>query len=70
VSAGATIGSRIRATRTAAGITQAALAEAAGVAANTVARIERGEQEPSALVLGRIAAALRVSADYLLGLPE
>jgi transcriptional regulator with XRE-family HTH domain len=65
------LGARIRAARDAAGMTQAALAEASGAAPNTVARIERGEQEPSAQLLGRIAVALGVSADHLLDIrPE
>lgn len=40
----ATPGERLRARRRAMRLTQAALAEAIGVAANTIARWERGEQ--------------------------
>ena len=53
-------GERLRALRAAAGLTQAELARVAGCAANTVARVERGEQEPVwPLVLG-LAKALGV----------
>jgi len=44
------------------------LGRACSVAPNTIARIERGEQEPASLLLGTIAQALSVSSDHLLGL--
>lgn len=64
----AALGARIRAAREAAEMTQADLGRACGVAPNTIARIERGEQEPASLLLGTIALALSVSSDHLLGL--
>lgn len=51
------------------GWTQKVLAGSAGLPANTVARIERGEQEPSASTLARLARALGVPADELLPPP-
>jgi len=62
------LGARIRAAREASEMTQADLGRACGVAANTIARIERGEQEPASLLLAAIARAMSVSADHLLGL--
>ncbi len=64
----ATLGARIRAAREAAEMTQADLGRACSVAPNTIARIERGEQEPASLLLGAIARALAVTADHLHGL--
>lgn len=64
----ATLGARIRAAREAAEMTQAALGLACSVTPNTIARIERGEQEPASLLLGAIARALAVTADHLHGL--
>ena len=62
----ADLGTRIRAAREAAEMTQAELGRATAVAPNTIARIERGEQEPASLLLGTIALALGVTADHLL----
>ena len=64
----AALGARIRAAREAAEMTQADLGRACSVAPNTIARIERGEQEPASLLLGAIAQALSVTSDHLLGL--
>lgn len=63
----AALGARIRAAREAAEMTQADLGRACSVAPNTIARIERGEQEPASLLLGALAQALGVPAGHLLG---
>lgn len=50
--------SPIRAARIAAGMTQQQLADALGIAQQSVARWETGEREPRVSTLKRIAAAL------------
>lgn len=45
------------------GFSQVSLAELVGIAANTVARIERGEAEPTWGLARRLADALGVSLD-------
>lgn len=52
------IGQQLRARRQAQGLSQAALATAAGVARVTVEKIEAGERTPSWIMLGRLARAL------------
>lgn len=49
------------------GLTQAALAERAGVGRVTIAEIETGRKRGSIATLGRLAAALGVSIDDLAG---
>ena len=61
------IGANVRRLRLAAGLTQLQLAEQAEIVDATVSRIERGRLEPSADLLGRLAGALKVTADDLLG---
>jgi transcriptional regulator with XRE-family HTH domain len=62
----ATIGQRLRATRQARGLRQIDLALRAGVAANTVAVIERERTHwPHMATLQRLAAVLGVSAHWL-----
>lgn len=56
----------LRAARIKRGLSQAQLAEASGVSQTAVSAYERGAKSPPALVLARIARALRVSADRLL----
>ena len=46
------------------------LGQAAGINQSTVSRIENGQREPGAGTLGRLAAALQVSTDHLLGLSD
>ena len=53
-------GSNVRKEREAAGLSQEALAHAAGLNMTSVARIERAEREPGALTLAKIASALGV----------
>jgi transcriptional regulator with XRE-family HTH domain len=53
-------GSRLRALREGAGLTQAELADAAGMVPNSLARLERGVSQPSWETVVRLAAALGV----------
>lgn len=54
------IGERLRRARQKAGLTQAALAEAAGVTDETISRVERGAYEPALSTLMAIVTALDV----------
>ncbi len=54
------IGKRLKRQRTLKALTQAQLAERAGVTTATVARIERDEIEPRMTTLRKLAAALEV----------
>ncbi len=54
------IGERLRKQRTLRALTQAELAERAGVTTATVARIERGEIEPRMTTLRKLAQGLEV----------
>ena len=60
-------GKRMRDRRRGLGVTQAQLAETAGTAQARISQIENGESEPSIDVLMRLARALGVTTDYLLG---
>ena len=66
-----TFGERILLRRRRRGLTQRELAQAAGMNANTLARVERGEVKDLAgqLVAG-LARALGCTSDYLLGLTD
>ena len=57
---------RLAATRKARGLTQDALADAAGINVSQVRRYEGGTSQPSLEVLRKLAVALSVSADELL----
>lgn len=57
---------RLASTRKARGLTQDALAEAAGINVSQVRRYEGGASQPSLEVLRKLAVALSVSADELL----
>ncbi len=61
-----TLGQRIRRLRNAAGLSQDALARAAGISRVTLVRLERGEQTPRYKTLGTIARALGVDVSELL----
>jgi transcriptional regulator with XRE-family HTH domain len=61
------LGRRMRRARIERGITQAELALTAGVGANYIPRLERGEMVPSVEAAWRIARALGVSLDGLCG---
>lgn len=65
-----TIGSNIKTARTAAGVTQARLAEHLGVHQKDVSRWETDRQIPSADTLAKICSYLHVSADMVLGLKK
>ena len=67
---GAELGRRLEAARRAQGLSQGDLAERVGVNQNTIGRYEKGDRHPDPEMLRRIAEALDVSADYLLGLTD
>lgn len=60
------LGNMIREARTAKGLTQAALAEQAGITSSEVGKIERGEKEPTQDVIRLMAKALGVTQKSLL----
>ncbi|MZD08356.1 helix-turn-helix domain-containing protein [Streptomyces sp. SID5785] len=60
------IGARIRAERDRRRWTLAELAEESGVSRAMIHRIERGESNPTAVVLGKLSAAFRLSVATLL----
>ena len=62
-----TIGHRIRATREQLGWSQIKLAEESGVGRSAIGKYESDKLEPGAANLAKIADALGVTADYLLG---
>lgn len=64
------IGAAAREARRALELTQEDAAERIGVSAEFYARIERGNALPSVPTFARIAAALGISADALLGLRQ
>lgn len=59
------LGHRIKARRKALGMTQAALADAAGVHEISVCLIENGRRRPRAETVAKFAAALQCSPDDL-----
>jgi transcriptional regulator with XRE-family HTH domain len=59
------IGDKLKRQRTRRALTQAQLAERAGVTTATVARIERNEIEPRMTTLGKLAQALGVDSAEL-----
>jgi transcriptional regulator with XRE-family HTH domain len=58
---------RLREARVLRLLSREALARTSGVPASSIGRFERGAGEPSASALQRLAAALRVTPDALLG---
>lgn len=64
-----TIGKALRKARESSGLTQEDAADRAGISAEFYARMERGRTLPSVPTLVRLAEALGVSADELLGRP-
>jgi len=60
-----TIGENVHQRRSALELSQRALATMAGTTAAAVSHIERGKRQPSAGLLGRLAAALECSTDDL-----
>lgn len=64
------IASNVRRLRVEAGLTQGQLAERADMADATISRIERGRLEPSSTLVAKLAQALKVKVDDLLGSPK
>lgn len=62
----ATLAERLKEGRKAKGVSQQALAELAQVHYTNIGKYERGEANPSAAVLNRIAQALELSPDFLI----
>jgi transcriptional regulator with XRE-family HTH domain len=60
------VGRNVRRLRTMRGMTQEALAHAAEIDMRYVGGIERGEENPTVAVLGRISAVLEVHPSELL----
>ena len=58
---------RLKELRESAGLKQADLAKAIGVASNTISTWEQGQREPNCNTLVKIAAYFGVTTDYLLG---
>lgn len=61
---------RLKAARELRGLSQAELADKARFQPSAISRFETGASKPSFENLRRLAGALRVSTDYLLGLVE
>jgi transcriptional regulator with XRE-family HTH domain len=61
------IGRRIKEAREKLGFNQARLATEADITPAAISQIESGDRTPSTPILRRLATALQVSADYLLG---
>ncbi len=64
------IGKNLQKLRKQKGLTQEALAEAVGVARQTIVKWEAGESMPDLEMSGRLASALEVSLDDLVNAPE
>jgi transcriptional regulator with XRE-family HTH domain len=66
-----TIGERLKSQRSRRKLTQQALAREAGVSQGLIARIETGDvKDPAASVVRRLAQALGITVDYLVGMYE
>jgi transcriptional regulator with XRE-family HTH domain len=63
----ATVGERIKARRKELGLTLSSLAKRADLTPAAIWQYEQEERSPSSEALGAIAAALKVTTDYLLG---
>ncbi|RMH42232.1 MAG: XRE family transcriptional regulator [Deltaproteobacteria bacterium] len=61
------LSANLRRLRAKAGLSQHALAEAAGLSSETVSRVERGAFEPSLTTAAKLAGALGISLDALVG---
>ena len=64
------IGKNLQKLRKQKSMTQEALAEAVGVARQTIAKWEAGESTPDLEISGRLASALEVTLDDLVNAPE
>jgi transcriptional regulator with XRE-family HTH domain len=67
---GKLIGERIKGRRITLSIAQKELATQVGVSASAINQFEKGEKVPSASTLIKLAEALDVSSDYLLGVSD
>jgi transcriptional regulator with XRE-family HTH domain len=65
-----TLGQRVKAERTRRGWSLTRLADASGVSRAMISKIERGESSPTAVILGRLSAALELSMTTLLSPSE
>ena len=66
-----TLGERVLIYRRRRNLTQKGLAEAVGIAQNTIARLEQGRiTDLGGQVIAKLSKVLKVSADYLLGIDE
>jgi transcriptional regulator with XRE-family HTH domain len=66
-----TVGQRLLQQRQLRKMTQTELAKAAGVSQGLIARIERGQvKDPAGSVILRLAKALGITADWLVGMYE
>lgn len=63
-------GERLKSRRERLGLSQQELGDRVGMAYQAISRYEANRSEPSAETLAKMAAALEVSADYLLGLVD
>ncbi|MDK2821405.1 MAG: hypothetical protein PWP31_1370 [Clostridia bacterium] len=63
---GSSLGNRLRQTREERGLTQAQLAEAAGVSAGLIGQIEKGKVHPSLKTLEKIGKVLDISPCYFI----
>lgn len=61
------LGARLKAQRSARGLSLEALASASGVSRSMISDIERGSRMPTVLVLARLATALGVTVSRLMG---
>lgn len=61
------VGKRIKEQRERLGLTQAKLAEDAEITPAAISQIEAGDRIPSSPILRKLASALGVSSDFLLG---
>ena len=64
------VGSRLRAARSARGLTLAELGEATGISASTLSRLESGGRKPTLELLLPIARELGVALEELVGAPN
>jgi len=66
-----TLGERVLIYRRRRNLTQKELAEAIGIAQNTIARLEQGNiTDLRGQVIAKLSKELKVSADYLLGIDD
>ena len=68
--AAATFARRLSEARKSRGLSQDDVAARAGIKAPMLGRYERAEVKPSVEIAGRIAAALDLSLDYLIGITD